>query len=101
MATETVPANMRLAGRFDVFARHANARSSSRRCAGSAISAALRSRCGSGMRVIASERRWLPAPERGQVDRLEHHDTARERMIDAYFEWYALQVGDAGVWQHS
>ena len=26
---------------------------------------------------------------RGHVDRVEHHDAARERMIDAYFEWHA------------
>lgn len=27
--------------------------------------------------------------EHGHVDRVEHHDAARERMIDAYFEWHA------------
>ncbi|GAA2983336.1 hypothetical protein JOD63_000693 [Microbacterium terrae] len=27
--------------------------------------------------------------ERGHVDRVEHHDAARERMIDAYFDWHA------------
>ena len=27
--------------------------------------------------------------ERGHVDRVDHHDAARERMIDAYFEWHA------------
>ena len=27
--------------------------------------------------------------ERGQVDRVDHHDEARERMIDAYFAWHA------------
>ncbi|MFS0895009.1 AAA family ATPase [Microbacterium sp. 179-I 3D3 NHS] len=27
--------------------------------------------------------------ERGHVDRVQHHDAARERMIDAYFEWHA------------
>ncbi|WP_458042314.1 MULTISPECIES: AAA family ATPase [Bacteria] len=27
--------------------------------------------------------------ERGHVVRLDHHDAARERMIDAYFEWHA------------
>ncbi|MFF2488038.1 AAA family ATPase [Microbacterium sp. NPDC058062] len=26
---------------------------------------------------------------RGHVDRVEHHDAARERMIDAYFVWHA------------
>lgn len=26
--------------------------------------------------------------ERGHVDRVDHHDAARERMIDAYFEWH-------------
>lgn len=26
---------------------------------------------------------------RGHVDRVEHHDAARERMIDAYFDWHA------------
>jgi exodeoxyribonuclease V alpha subunit len=27
--------------------------------------------------------------ERGHVDRVDHHDAARERMIDAYFQWHA------------
>ncbi|WP_228479276.1 AAA family ATPase [Microbacterium atlanticum] len=27
--------------------------------------------------------------EHGHVDRLEHHDAARERMVDAYFHWHA------------
>jgi hypothetical protein len=27
--------------------------------------------------------------ENGHVDRVDHHDAARERMIDAYFEWHA------------
>ncbi len=27
--------------------------------------------------------------ERGHVERVDHHDAARERMIDAYFEWHA------------
>lgn len=27
--------------------------------------------------------------EHGHVDRVDHHDAARERMIDAYFEWQA------------
>lgn len=27
--------------------------------------------------------------EHGHVDRVEHHDAARERMIDAYFAWHA------------
>ena len=27
--------------------------------------------------------------ERGHVDRVDHHDAARERMIDAYFDWHA------------
>lgn len=27
--------------------------------------------------------------ERGHVVRVDHHDAARERMIDAYFEWHA------------
>lgn len=27
--------------------------------------------------------------EHGHIDRVEHHDAARERMIDAYFEWHA------------
>jgi exodeoxyribonuclease V alpha subunit len=27
--------------------------------------------------------------ERGHVARVEHHEAARERMIDAYFEWHA------------
>lgn len=27
--------------------------------------------------------------EHGHVDRVEHHDAARERMIDAYFHWHA------------
>lgn len=27
--------------------------------------------------------------ERGHVARVDHHDAARERMIDAYFEWHA------------
>ncbi|MDF2561884.1 MAG: recD2 4, partial [Microbacterium sp.] len=27
--------------------------------------------------------------EDGHVDRVEHHDAARERMIDAYFDWHA------------
>ncbi|PVE62138.1 AAA family ATPase, partial [Microbacterium testaceum] len=27
--------------------------------------------------------------EHGHVDRVEHHDAARERMIDAYFDWHA------------
>jgi len=27
--------------------------------------------------------------EHGHIDRVDHHDAARERMIDAYFEWYA------------
>ena len=27
--------------------------------------------------------------ERGHVERVDHHDAARERMIDAYFEWDA------------
>lgn len=27
--------------------------------------------------------------ERGHVDRVEHHDAARERMVDAYFDWHA------------
>lgn len=27
--------------------------------------------------------------ERGHVDRVEHHGVARERMIDAYFDWHA------------
>ncbi len=27
--------------------------------------------------------------EHGHVDRVDHHDAARERMIDAYFEWHA------------
>ncbi|MBW9120782.1 AAA family ATPase [Microbacterium trichothecenolyticum] len=27
--------------------------------------------------------------EQGHVDRVEHHDAARERMIDAYFDWHA------------
>lgn len=27
--------------------------------------------------------------ERGHVDRVDHHDTARERMVDAYFDWHA------------
>jgi len=26
---------------------------------------------------------------RGHVERVDHHDAARERMIDAYFEWHA------------
>lgn len=26
---------------------------------------------------------------RGHVERVDHHDVARERMIDAYFEWHA------------
>ncbi|WP_426320734.1 AAA family ATPase [Microbacterium sp. E-13] len=26
--------------------------------------------------------------EHGHVDRVDHHDAARERMIDAYFEWH-------------
>lgn len=34
--------------------------------------------------VIAGE-----LAERGHVDRVEHHDAARERMIDAYFDWHA------------
>ncbi|AZS37552.1 ATP-dependent RecD-like DNA helicase [Microbacterium lemovicicum] len=27
--------------------------------------------------------------ERGHVEQVDHHDAARERMIDAYFEWHA------------
>jgi nucleoside-triphosphatase THEP1 len=27
--------------------------------------------------------------EHGHVDRVEHHNAARERMIDSYFEWHA------------
>nr|WP_225222186.1 AAA family ATPase [Microbacterium gallinarum] len=27
--------------------------------------------------------------EHGHLDRVEHHDAARERMIDAYFDWHA------------
>ncbi|MGX5770585.1 AAA family ATPase [Microbacterium trichothecenolyticum] len=27
--------------------------------------------------------------ERGHADRVEHHDAARERMIDTYFDWHA------------
>lgn len=27
--------------------------------------------------------------ERGHVDRVDHHDSARERMVDAYFDWHA------------
>lgn len=27
--------------------------------------------------------------ERGHVDRVDHHDAARARMIDAYFDWHA------------
>lgn len=27
--------------------------------------------------------------EHGHVDRVEHHDAARERMVDAYFDWHA------------
>ncbi|MFJ6652901.1 AAA family ATPase [Microbacterium sp. NPDC091313] len=27
--------------------------------------------------------------EHGHVDRVDHHDAARERMIDAYFNWHA------------
>ncbi|MGN6221875.1 MAG: AAA family ATPase [Microbacterium sp.] len=27
--------------------------------------------------------------ERGHVDRVEHHDAARDQMIDAYFDWHA------------
>ncbi|WP_337337666.1 AAA family ATPase [Microbacterium marmarense] len=27
--------------------------------------------------------------ERGHVERVDHHDAARERMIDAHFEWHA------------
>lgn len=27
--------------------------------------------------------------EHGHIDRVEHHDAARERMIDAYFDWHA------------
>ena len=27
--------------------------------------------------------------EHGHVDRVEHHNAARERMIDAYFDWHA------------
>ncbi|MDR7191014.1 energy-coupling factor transporter ATP-binding protein EcfA2 [Microbacterium sp. BE35] len=27
--------------------------------------------------------------EHGHVERVEHHDAARERMIDAYFDWHA------------
>lgn len=27
--------------------------------------------------------------EHGHVDRVEHHDAARERMINAYFDWHA------------
>ncbi|MDR7187154.1 hypothetical protein J2X85_004224 [Microbacterium trichothecenolyticum] len=27
--------------------------------------------------------------EHGHVDRVDHHDAARERMIDAYFDWHA------------
>lgn len=27
--------------------------------------------------------------ERGHVDRVDHHESARGRMIDAYFEWHA------------
>lgn len=27
--------------------------------------------------------------ERGHVDRVDHHDAVRERMIDAYFDWHA------------
>ena len=34
--------------------------------------------------VVASE-----LAEHGHVDRVEHHDAARERMIDAYFDWHA------------
>lgn len=34
--------------------------------------------------VVASE-----LAEHGHVDRVDHHDAARERMIDAYFEWHA------------
>ncbi|MFE4726133.1 AAA family ATPase [Microbacterium sp. NPDC056736] len=34
--------------------------------------------------VVAAE-----LAERGHVHRVEHHDAARERMIDAYFEWHA------------
>lgn len=36
---------------------------------------------------------------RGHVERVDHHDAARERMIDAYFEWHARQAGDAGIRQ--
>jgi ATP-dependent exoDNAse (exonuclease V) alpha subunit len=34
--------------------------------------------------VVAAE-----LAEHGHVDRVDHHDAARERMIDAYFEWRA------------
>lgn len=34
--------------------------------------------------VIAGE-----LAERGHVDRVDHHDAARQRMIDAYFDWHA------------
>ncbi|WP_345799800.1 AAA family ATPase [Microbacterium sp. AZCO] len=27
--------------------------------------------------------------ERGHLERVDHHDAARERMIDAYFDWHA------------
>jgi hypothetical protein len=27
--------------------------------------------------------------ERGHVERVDHHDAARERMVDEYFEWHA------------
>lgn len=37
-----------------------------------------------GALVVAGE-----LAEHGHVDRVEHHDAARERMIDAYFDWHA------------
>ncbi|MFB7894682.1 AAA family ATPase [Microbacterium sp. NPDC056044] len=37
-----------------------------------------------GALVVAGE-----LAEHGHVDRVDHHDAARERMIDAYFDWHA------------
>ncbi|MDT0180207.1 AAA family ATPase [Microbacterium sp. ARD31] len=34
--------------------------------------------------VVAAE-----LAEHGHVDRVDHHDAARERMVDAYFDWHA------------
>ncbi|WP_341935911.1 AAA family ATPase [Microbacterium sp. LWO14-1.2] len=34
--------------------------------------------------VVASE-----LAEHGRVDRVEHHDSARERMVDLYSDWHA------------